>query len=161
VIVVNGFSKEFAMTGWRLGYTVSSKKFTDLMVRFAENTVTCPTSFVQKAAVTALTAPRDWFRNMLDEYHARRDLMIEEVRKISGWQANVPEGAFYCFPRTNIKDSRTFEKTLLEKKRVSLVAGVHFGLNGERHVRLSYTTSRDNIRQGMNLLRQYVDEHSD
>jgi aspartate aminotransferase len=161
VIVASGFSKEFAMTGWRLGYTVASRRVTDLLVRFMENTATCPTSFVQKAAVAALTGPRDWFTEMLAEYRTRREAMIEGLSKITGWQCGMPEGAFYCFPRTNFKDTRLLEKMLLEKRRVSVVAGAYFGPSGEKHVRLSYTTSRKNIRDGIELIRQYVEHCCD
>lgn len=160
VIVVSGFSKEFAMTGWRLGYTVASKRVTDLLVRFLENTATCPTSFVQKAAVAALTGPRDWFSEMLAEYRTRREMMIEGLSKILGWQCIIPEGAFYCFSRTNFKDSRALERMLLQKERVSVVAGAHFGPNGERHIRLSFTCSLDNIREGMERIRQFAEHHS-
>ena len=160
-IVLSGFSKEFAMTGWRLGYALASTRFTELLARFMENTATCTTSFVQKAAVAALTGPRDWFKDMLVEYRTRRDTMLEELKKIVGWECEVPDGAFYCFPRTNFSDTRALEKMLLEEKRVSVVAGAHFGRMGEGHVRLSYATSTDNIRRGIEILRQYVDASSE
>ena len=156
-IVVSGFSKEFAMTGWRLGYTLAPKRVTDLLVRFLENTVTCPTSFVQKAAVAALTGPRDWFSEMLAEYRTRRDTMIERLSKIPGWQCAIPDGAFYCFARTNFKDSRALESMLLQKERVSVVAGAHFGPSGERHIRLSFTCSLDNVREGMDRIRRFAE----
>jgi aspartate aminotransferase len=160
VIVVSGFSKEFAMTGWRLGYSIASERFTDLLVRVQENTTTCPTSFVQKAALAALTEPRDWFRDMLAEYRVRRDTMVREISKVTGWRCLNPDGAFYCFPRTNFEDSRAFENSLLDNKLVSVVAGAHFGQSGEGHIRLSYATSKENILRGMGLIRQYVDERS-
>jgi len=158
-IVVSGFSKEFAMTGWRLGYTLASKRVTDLLVRFLENTVTCPTSFVQKAAVAALEGPRDWFREMLAEYRTRRDAMIEGLAKIPGCQYVIPEGAFYCFPRINFKDSRALVRMLLQKERVSVVAGAYFGPSGERHIRLSFTCSLDNVREGMERIRRFAELH--
>lgn len=160
-IVVSGFSKEFAMTGWRLGYAIASTRISDLLSRFMENTATCPTSFVQKAAISALTEPRDWFNVMLREYQVRRDTMIQGLKRIDGWECEIPEGAFYCFPRTTFNNTRASEKAILEKKRVSVVAGAHFGTTGEGHIRLSYATSIDKIREGMALLKQYVDGASE
>jgi len=158
VIVIDGFSKEYAMTGWRLGYAVASTRFSELLGRFQENITTCPTSFVQKAALAALSEPREWFQDMLAEYKRRRDIMVRKINEIQGWECSRPEGAFYCFPRTNFNDSRALEERLLQTKHVSVVAGAHFGSSGEQHVRVSYTTSEQNIKTGVELIKQYVEE---
>ncbi|MDG7007845.1 MAG: aminotransferase class I/II-fold pyridoxal phosphate-dependent enzyme [Nitrososphaerota archaeon] len=156
LVVISGFSKEFAMTGWRLGYTVSSKAFTDVLVDFQDNTTTCASSFVQKAAVVALLGDRSWQKEMNDEYRERRDAMVREIAKIPGWQCATPSGAFYCFPRIHESDSIAFSNSLLTEKRVSSVAGAHFGLEGEAHLRLSYTTPKQRIMEGMKRIRELV-----
>jgi aspartate aminotransferase len=156
LIVTSGFSKEFAMTGWRLGYTISSAAFTDLLVNLQDNTTTCATSFVQKAAVAALTGDRSWQAKMNNEYQARRDAMVEGIGRIPGWKCLAPAGAFYCFPRINRQDSIAFASSLLNEAKVSSVAGAFFGRSGEGHLRLSYTTSRDRVIEGMKRIREFV-----
>ena len=156
LVIVSGFSKEFAMTGWRLGYTVASEAYTNLLVNLQDNTTTCAPSFVQKAGVAALVGDRSWQRNMNDEYRARRDTMVNEIAKIPDWQCLPPAGAFYCFPRIQKSDSAAFSNSLLAEKRVSSIAGACFGPQGETHVRLSYTTSKDRIIEGMRRIREFV-----
>lgn len=161
LIVVSGFSKEFAMTGWRLGYTVASKEFSKLLADYQENTTSCPSSFVQKAAAVALNSPRDWQKKMNEEYLRRRDAMIKAISKIPGWKCSPPPGAFYCFARINSNDSIKYAKTLLEEKLVSTVAGAYFGESGESHLRLAFTTSLPRINEGMERIRAFVEERSD
>jgi aspartate aminotransferase len=155
-VITGGFSKEFAMTGWRLGYTVASEKFNDLLVNFQDNTTTCAPSFVQMAGVAALSGERSWQRKMMDEYRARRDVMLGEIQHIPGWKCLPPSGAFYCFPRIQDSDSIAFSSSLLAEKRVSSVAGTYFGPSGQSHLRLSFTTSRDRIVEGMRRIREFV-----
>ena len=158
VVVVSGFSKEFAMTGWRLGYTIASKHITDLLVNFQDNTTTCAPSFVQKAGVVALSSDGGWRREMLDEYAVRRKAMVDGISKIPGWSCQPPAGAFYCFPRIQGSDSIAFAGALLDKKQVSTVAGAYFGPAGEGHLRLSYTTSKEKIVEGMQRIGELVSE---
>ncbi len=160
LIVVSGFSKEFAMTGWRLGYTIASKAFTSSLVNLQDNTTTCAPSFVQKAGVAALLGERGWQRLMMDEYKARRDLMIDGIRKVPGWHCQPPAGAFYCFPRVADSESVELAESLLSKKKVSSIAGAYFGHGGQYHLRLSYTTSRGRIAEGMNRIRDLVEGSS-
>ena len=156
LIIVSGFSKEFAMTGWRLGYTIASEPFTNLLVNLQDQTTTCAPSFVQKAGVEALVGDRSWQKPMNDEYRMRRDTMVSEIGKIPGWKCVSPPGAFYCFPRVQASDSIALSNSLLAEKKVSSVAGAYFGPKGEAHLRLSYTTSRDRIVEGMKRIREYV-----
>lgn len=156
-VIVSGFSKEFAMTGWRLGYTVASKDFTDKLARVVDNTATCSASFVQKAAVAALTGETSWQQKMNREYMERRDLMLAEIDKVPGWSCAPPSGAFYCFPRVGVSDSAALSESLLREAKVSSVAGVHFGPAGERHLRLSYTTSKQRITEGMERVRSFFE----
>ena len=118
VAVVSGFSKEFAMTGWRLGYTVASKELTDLLVKVIDNTATCASAFVQKAAVAGLTGERSWQRKMNEEYRARRDLMLEEIGRVPGWTCARPSGAFYCFANVGRSDSVALSDALLRVAKV-------------------------------------------
>jgi aspartate aminotransferase len=155
--VVSGFSKEFAMTGWRLGYTVTSKEINDLLVKVIDNTATCASAFVQKAAVAGLTGERLWQKKMNDEYRARRDLMLAEIAKVPGWSCVKPAGAFYCFANIGRPDSVALSDALLREAKVSSVAGAHFGPSGEGYIRLSYTTSRDRILEGMGRIRQFAE----
>ena len=157
-IVVSGFSKEFAMTGWRLGYTLASKALTDSLVSLQDNTSTCAPSFVQKAGVAALLGERGWQKEMNDEYRARRDLMIGGIRRVHGWYCQPPAGAFYCFPRIADPGSIAFAESLLSNERVSSIAGAYFGRSGENHLRLSYTTSQERIAEGMSRIRSMVEE---
>ncbi len=156
LLIVSGFSKEYAMTGWRLGYTVASKDFTDKLVDFQDNTTTCAPAFVQKAGVAALTGERGWQKAMNREYRVRRDLMVDEIRGIPGWRCSTPAGAFYCFPKVHASDSVAFAKSLLSQWKVSCVAGAYFGTHGEGHVRLSYATKTEKIREGMKRIREAV-----
>jgi aspartate aminotransferase len=158
LVLVSGVSKEFAMTGWRLGYTVASRRFTKHLVDLQENTASCPASFAQKAAVAALTGPRDWQVKMNREYKERRDTMLRGISKIEGWKCEAPPGAFYCFPRINSDDSVLYSKGLLAEKLVSGVAGAYFGPSGESHLRLSYTTSKERISEGMERIKEYSEQ---
>jgi aspartate aminotransferase len=155
LVVISGFSKEFAMTGWRLGYTVASKRFTTLLAEFEENTTSCASSFVQAAAVTALTGPREWQKEMNDQYRRRRDLMVRGICGIPGWSCSSPPGAFYCFPKIPHLDSLSYASGLLEEMCVSTVAGAPFGPSGESHLRLSYTTSEERIEEGIRRIKKY------
>ena len=157
-VIASGFSKEFAMTGWRLGYAVASEGLTDLLVSVIDNTATCAAAFVQKAAVAALTGERSWQKKMNYEYRTRRDTMLEEIEKVPGWSCVRPPGAFYCFPRVGRSDSASLSDALLKEARVSSVAGAHFGPSGEGHLRLSYTTSEERIVEGMRRIREFVEK---
>ena len=157
LIVVSGFSKEFAMTGWRLGYTVASRSFSKLLADYQENTTSCPASFVQKAAAVALSAPRDWQKKMNEEYAARRATMLRGISKIPGWKCAPPAGAFYCFARIDSSDSVAYAKDLLAQKLVSTVAGAYFGRSGESHLRLAFTTSQQRIEEGMERIRSFAE----
>lgn len=159
LIVISGFSKEYAMTGWRLGYTIAPRSFTDHLVQFQDNTTTCPASFVQYAAVAALEGERGWQKKMNAEYQERRDLMVNEINKISGWRCAAPKGAFYCFPAVP-QDPVSLSKRLLSKYQVSSVAGAFFGKHGEGHLRFSYTTSKERIAEGMKRIREMVASES-
>jgi len=159
VILVNGFSKTYAMTGWRLGYLVSNEEFADAFMKAVLNTVSCTCSFAQKAAVAALKGPQDDVKRMVEEYEKRRNVIVEELNKIPKVSCVKPQGAFYAFPNVKrIGESRKVAEELLEKKGVALLWGSAFGSRGEGYIRISFATSIERIREGLRRFREYVEE---
>ena len=146
-VTVSGFSKTYAMTGWRLGWLLAEKRVLAEVAKIQEHTLTCCTAFAQKAGVAALTGPREPLRSMVAEFRARRDLVLEGVRRL-GWPCGVPQGAFYVFPRTPGPSVELAER-LLREARVAVVPGSAFGRAGEGHLRLSFATSRERIAEGV------------
>jgi aspartate/methionine/tyrosine aminotransferase len=157
--MVDGFSKTYAMTGWRLGYGIVPEKLVKNVVRFLNNSVSCATSFVQKAGVAALRGPQEPVREMVREFTARRELILKKLNEIEGIQTVVPHGAFYVFP--NVEElpisCLDFSELLLEKYGVALLPGGTFGENGVRHLRFSYANSRENIEEGLSRFKDAVD----
>ena len=154
-ITVNGFSKAYAMTGWRIGYVVAERKLSDTLRKLHYYTVLCPNAISQKAAIAALTGPQDCVQEMLKEYDRRRKLIIDELNLIKSAPYTTPKGAFYVFP-----DFSTFEKSdealaqrLLREARVVTVPGSGFGASGEGHLRLSYSISYEQTRKGMERIK--------
>lgn len=157
-IVVDGFSKTYAMTGWRLGYAVGPEKIISNMVRIQMNTTTCGVSFVQYAATEALNGPQDSVKTMHDEYARRRRVILSLMRDIPGIKCAEPQGAFYLFPdiTSSGKSDREISKGLLENG-VSLTPGSPFGPGGSGHIRVSYATSMDDMLEGMRRMRNYFE----
>lgn len=157
-IILDGFSKTFAMTGWRLGYGVFPHELVPGIVRLAVNSVSCATTFVQRAALAALDGPHSPVEEMVDELRQRRDIMVEGLRKIPGLSCPKPDGAFYVFP--NIRGtgltSRQFEDKAMNEAGVALLAGGAFGKYGEGYVRLSYANSQTNIALALERLETMV-----
>ncbi|HHY48022.1 MAG TPA: pyridoxal phosphate-dependent aminotransferase [Firmicutes bacterium] len=162
-LVVNGVSKGFAMTGWRIGYVAGDQEIIKAMANIQSHTTSNPVSISQKAAIAALRGPKDWTRQMVSEFKARRDLVAEGLRDIPGIEFNLPRGAFYMFPRVSslygrrlggvqVKDSASFCEALLAEARVALVPGSAFG--DDECVRLSYATSTEKVKEGMRRLKE-------
>jgi aminotransferase len=150
-ITVNGFSKAYAMTGWRIGYVVADKKLSATLRKLHYYAALCPNAISQKAAVAALTGPQDCVQEMLREYGKRRKLVVDELNLIGSLPYTVPEGAFYVFP-----DFSAFERSdealalrLLKEAGVVTVPGSGFGPSGEGHLRISYSISYEQIKEGM------------
>jgi len=160
-IVLNGFSKAYAMTGWRMGYAFADEEIVEAMVRIQQSTTTCPASFVQKAGVAALRGPHDSIRMMVQEYDRRRRFIVEQLNKKKGISCNMPRGAFYVFP--DIKSlgisSLEFCSGLLEEG-VSTTPGSVFGESGEGYVRMSYATNLEVIGEAVKKIKAYVDKCS-
>lgn len=154
-ILLNGFSKTYAMTGWRLGYAVMPPELVEPVVRLITNSVSCTASFIQYAGIQALTGPQDSIPKMVNEFKKRRDLIVDGLNQIPGISCRRPKGAFYVFP--NIKklgaDCNRFADCLLNEAGVAALPGTHFGKYGEGYLRLSYATSSENIKKGLERIR--------
>jgi len=150
-IILDGFSKSYAMTGWRMGYGILPEELVPHIVKLAVNSVSCAAPFTQKAAVAALEGPRDEVEAMVAEFGIRRRLIAAGLRSIPGVNCPEPEGAFYAFP--SIKEtgltSIEFETKAMNEAGVALLSGSAFGEYGEGYVRLSYANSQENIQKGI------------
>jgi aspartate/methionine/tyrosine aminotransferase len=149
--VLDGFSKTYAMTGWRLGYAILPEPLLFPFSRLIINSVSCTSSFSQIAAVEALTGPQDAVDGMVTEFRARRDLVVDGLNAIPGVSCLRPEGAFYVFP--NISGSglsgAELADRLLHEAGVCVLAGSAFGRHGNDHVRISYANSRENLSRAL------------
>ncbi len=158
-VTVHGFSKTYAMTGWRLGWLCAEKSLVKQLVKVQEHTITCAPPFVQIAGVAALKGPPSAVAAMVDEFRARREMMAGEFRTIPGFRVFRPAGAFYFFPRYDFElPSDEFAERLLTEARVAVTPGSAFGAAGENHLRFSYACSREDIRKGMARVRAFVEK---
>lgn len=150
-ILLNGFSKTYAMTGWRLGYAVMPPELVDSVVRLIMNSVSCTAPFIQHAGIEALTGPQDSVTRMVAEFKKRRDLIVDGLNEIPGISCLRPRGAFYVFP--NVKkvgmDCKRLADYLLNEAGVATLDGTAFGKYGEGYLRLSYATSQENIKKAL------------
>ncbi|WP_035290576.1 pyridoxal phosphate-dependent aminotransferase [Clostridium sp. KNHs214] len=164
-IVINGVSKAYAMTGWRIGYAAGDKKIIKLMTNIQSHMTSNPNSIAQYASVEALVGEQKDVEAMIVEFKKRRDFMVERVNKINGLSCIKPEGAFYVMVNISkilgkevdgkvIKSSLEFASLLLEKEKVAAVPGVAFGV--DEFVRLSYATSMENIIKGLDRIDNFV-----
>ena len=156
-VTVNGFSKTYSMTGWRLGWLVAPTPLFKEISKVQEHTITCATAFAQKAGVAALRGPTAPLQAMVKEFRARRDLVLKEIAKIDGLATYHPNGAFYVFPRFEAKiDSATLCERILKEASVAVTPGSAFGEAGEGHIRISYAASRDTILEGLRRIAEIV-----
>jgi aspartate aminotransferase len=148
-VTVNGFSKAYAMTGWRLGYAAAPKAIVEGMLKIQQHSVSHPTSFVQYAGVEALTGDQQPVYDMTTEFRTRRDLVVDELSKI-GIKCRKPSGAFYAFVNiSKFGTSMEVTERLLRDASVAVSPGLAFGPSGEGYLRLSYATSREHIIEGI------------
>lgn len=150
-IVLDGHSKTYAMTGWRLGYGVFPLEMAARVAKLQTNSTSCTCSFTQMAGVEALTGPQDSVDAMLKEFKARRDLVVEGLNQIRGFRCHRPSGAFYVFPNITAtgKTSKQMENYLMEEAGVAVLAGTSFGPQGEGFIRLSYANSQANLKKAI------------
>jgi aspartate aminotransferase len=157
-IVLDGFSKTFAMTGWRLGYAVVPESLKAIYSELVINTISCAPTFAQVGAVQALVGPQDDVEAMVVEFKARRDLIIEGLNRIPGIRAMTPLGAFYAFPDisgTGLTGAELAERLLTEAD-VCVLAGTAFGGVGTDHIRISYANSRENLTEALGRIDRFV-----
>lgn len=169
-IVINGMSKAYAMTGWRIGYTASPLNAAKAMTNFQSHSTSCPNSIAQYAALTALSGPDDQLKSMVAEFDRRRKRIVELINEIPGLSCKPPKGAFYVMmniggvfgKRYNgapIVDSMSFTQLLLDNSHVAVVPGAGFG--ADAYVRLSYATSMENIEKGLARIKEFVGKLTD
>lgn len=164
-IVINGFSKSYAMTGWRLGYAAANKEIIKLMTSVQSHVTSNPNSIAQYAGVEALNGPKDDIEKMVKKFEERRNLMIDRINKIDDLSIIRPEGAFYVMINLEkylgkningkvINNSVDFSSELLEEEKVAVIPGSAFGL--DKYIRLSYATSEDLILKGLDRIEIFL-----
>ena len=154
-ILLEGHSKTYAMTGWRLGYGIMPLKLAEAVSRLQTNSNSCTASFTQIAGIEALTGSQSKSRKMVKEFKVRRDLIVDGLNSIPGFKCLRPKGSFYVFPNitgTGMK-SKDLETFLLEKAGVAGLSGTSFGKYGEGYLRFSYANSQENIRKALEKIR--------
>lgn len=158
-ITLNGFSKAYSMTGWRLGYAAAPESLIAVLNKIHQHNTTCATSFVQKAAVTALQDEKEEVNDMVREYKRRRDYAVHAINDIKGISCRCPKGAFYIF--INIKklgkSSAELAEYLLSEAKLAFVPGDVFGPEGEGYLRMSFANSYENIVEGCDRLKKAID----
>ena len=151
LILLDGWSKTYAMTGWRMGYSVWPTSLVDGAVRLAVNCHSCVNASAQYAGIAALEGPQDAVRDMVSAFDARRRVIVDRLNGLPGVRCRNPVGAFYAFPNitgTGI-DARTLQNRLLEEAGVATVAGTSFGAMGEGFIRFSYANSVENVERAL------------
>ncbi len=153
-ILLDGFSKSYAMTGWRLGYGVMPQPLAEHVTRLMVNSASCTATFVQRAGITALKGDQTPVKKMVAAFQRRRDLIVEGLRKLPGVSCTLPRGAFYVFPNVKAlgRPSREIAQRLLDEAGVALLWGSAFGRYGEGYLRLSYATSAEKIREALDRM---------
>ena len=150
-VILDGLSKSYAMTGWRIGYGVFPEPLVEPVSRLMTNSVSCTAAFTQMAAVTALEAPQDGVHAMVAEFAERRDIIVDGLNALPGVRCRVPKGAFYAFPNVEGTglSSQEFERRMLYDAGVSLLSGTAFGELGQGYTRISFANSAPNLREAL------------
>jgi len=165
LVVINGMSKAFSMTGWRMGYAAGPKWLIAGMQIIQDQSTSNAASFVQKAALAALEGPQDIFVPMVEEYRGRRDIVVDALNSMEGVSCRRPEGAFYVLPNVSGLMGRTYKgapltgsmqisELLLNDFRVAAMPGAPFGVEG--YIRMSFATSREQLRKGLERFHEFV-----
>ena len=154
-IILDGFSKTYSMTGWRLGYGVMPKWLAEAVVKLMVNSNSCTASFTQRAGIEALEGPQDAVDTMVAEFKRRRDAVVKGLNTIPGFRCPVPAGAFYVFPNVQGTgmDSKDVADSLLYEAGVACLDGKCFGAQGDGYIRFSYANSLENILQAVERIR--------
>ncbi len=162
-ILLDGFSKTYAMTGWRLGYGVTTPEIAQKLALMQVNCTSCAASFVQMAAIAALEGPQDAVERMVAEFARRREVIVAGLNRLPGVRCVAPEGTFYAFPNvnsycTNGRTSRDLADYLLDRAGVAVLWGTSFGEAGEGYLRLSFANSLENIQEALRRIEQALAE---
>jgi aspartate aminotransferase len=158
-VTLNGFSKSYAMTGWRLGWAIAPEEIINAINRIQQHSLSCAVSFVQKAGVTALSGTQEPVKNMVKEFKARRDMVCQGLNDIPKLRCRTPQGAFYVFVKYDYDmPSIDFAKFLIENANVAVTPGSAFGVCGEGYIRLSYATSSEKISQGLKRIKEALSD---
>ena len=157
-VILDGFSKSYAMTGWRLGYGVFPKFLVEPVTRLVTNSVSCTSVFSQMAAIAALQGPQDSVTAMMEEFTKRRDLIVRGLNSLPGITCPIPQGAFYAFPniRASGMTSKEFADRALNEAGGALLAGTAFGAFGDGYIRVSFANSQENLREAVDRLRSIL-----
>ena len=156
-IIVDGFSKTYAMTGWRLGYAIMPEALADRVSLLLTHSIGCTAAFTQIAGIEALTGPQDMVDHMMEKFQARRDRMINGLNAIPGIKCQLPQGAFYAFPNVSSFGipSKQLSMRILDQAGVALLSGTDFGPHGEGYLRLCYANSLENIDRALERLADF------
>lgn len=158
LILLNGWSKTYAMTGWRLGYSIWPDSMFDAVRKLAVNCWSCVNAPAQYAALEALTGPQDSVKTMMNAFGERRELIVDELNRIPGVSCIKPAGAFYAFANISKTQwqSKALASALLEKAGVATIGGPDFGIHGEGYIRLSYANSLANIQKALERMAHFL-----
>jgi aspartate/methionine/tyrosine aminotransferase len=158
-IILDGFSKTYAMTGWRLGYGIMPAPMAQLVAKLQTNATSCTATFTQMAGVEALRGDQSAVDRMVEEFRRRRDVIVDGLRQIRGFSCVRPKGAFYVFPNITGTgfSSRTLADRLLDEAGVACLSGTAFGEFGEGHLRFSYATSMENIQEALRRIKGWIE----
>jgi aspartate aminotransferase len=157
-IILDGFSKLYAMTGWRLGFAVANRHVIEHFTKLMANSASCTASFVQMAGVAALRGPQEPSQRMVAEFRRRRELIVTGMNHIDGLRCALPSGAFYVFPNIHRlqRPSAEVASRLLNEAGIACLAGTAFGAYGESYLRFSYASSEENIRKMLRILATFI-----
>jgi aspartate/methionine/tyrosine aminotransferase len=161
-IILDGFSKTYAMTGWRLGYGVMPVVLAEQVTKLMTNSNSCTAAFTQMAGIAALTGPTDEVKAMMAAFRERRDVIVDGLNEIPGIRCVKPAGAFYAFPNISGTglSSKGLADHLLNKAGVAALSGTSFGRYGEGYLRFSYANSVENIKKALERIRRALEERS-
>jgi aspartate aminotransferase len=157
VVVVNGFSKAFSMTGFRIGFSITSKELSKAMTKIQAQVTSCPSELSQYGAVGALREGRNFSKKLVDDLRIKRDILVDELSKIKKAKFIKPQATFYSFVDFSEyeKDSSKLSSTLIEKTGVVTVPGIEFGMEG--YLRISFCSDVDSIKKGVSRIREFLD----
>jgi aspartate/methionine/tyrosine aminotransferase len=153
-VILDGFSKSYSMTGWRLGYGIVPGELAEAFELLNVNIVSCAATFSQHGALEAIRGPQDHVLAMVGEFRRRRDFLVAALGRLPGWRCALPGGAFYAFPGvqgTGLSSSEIAAR-LLDEAGVAVLAGNSFGPSGEGYIRLSYASSMENLERAVDRM---------